>query len=50
MAHRFLTYAASPAGATEYFEKIGADTIQSVCNHYAQKRQSRQETETEVTP
>jgi hypothetical protein len=28
------------AGATEYFEKIGADTIQSVCVHYAQKRQS----------
>jgi putative transposase len=28
------------AGATEYFEKIGADTIQSVCNHYAQKRQA----------
>jgi IS605 OrfB family transposase len=26
------------AGATEYFEKIGADTIQSVCTHYAQKR------------
>jgi IS605 OrfB family transposase len=28
------------AGATEYFEKIGADTIQSVCNHYAQKRKA----------
>jgi IS605 OrfB family transposase len=28
------------AGATEYFEKIGADTIQSVCTHYAQKRQA----------
>jgi transposase len=27
------------AGASQYFEKIGADTIQSVCNHYAQKRQ-----------
>jgi putative transposase len=26
------------AGATEYFDKIGADTIQSICNHYAQKR------------
>lgn len=26
------------AGATEHFERIGADTIQSVCNHYAQKR------------
>src|SRR6202044_1115443 len=26
------------AGATQYFEKIGADTIQSVCVHYAQKR------------
>jgi putative transposase len=28
------------AGATEYFDKIGADTIQSVCNHYAQKRKT----------
>jgi putative transposase len=27
------------AGASPYFEKIGADTIQSICNHYAQKRQ-----------
>jgi hypothetical protein len=26
------------AGSTEYFERIGADTIQSVCTHYAQKR------------
>jgi len=26
------------AGATQYFDRIGADTIQSVCNHYAQKR------------
>ncbi len=26
------------AGATQYFDKIGADTIQSVCTHYAQKR------------
>jgi IS605 OrfB family transposase len=26
------------SGATEYFERIGADTIQSVCVHYAQKR------------
>jgi IS605 OrfB family transposase len=26
------------AGATEYFERIGADTIQRVCNEYAQKR------------
>jgi len=25
------------AGAAEHFERIGADTIQSVCNHYAQK-------------
>jgi hypothetical protein len=25
------------AGATECFERIGADTIQSVCTHYAQK-------------
>jgi len=28
------------AGATQYFDKIGADTIQSICNHYAQKRQA----------
>jgi IS605 OrfB family transposase len=28
------------AGATKYFDKIGADTIQSICNHYAQKRQA----------
>jgi len=28
------------AGATEYFEKIGSDTIQSVCNEYAQKRKA----------
>ena len=28
------------AGATEYFDKIGAETIQSVCNHYAQKRRA----------
>ena len=27
-------------GATEYFDKIGADTIQSICVHYAQKRQA----------
>ena len=26
------------AGATQYFDKIGADTIQAICNHYAQKR------------
>jgi putative transposase len=26
------------AGATEYFERIGADTIQCICVHYAQKR------------
>jgi IS605 OrfB family transposase len=26
------------SGATEYFERIGADTIQHVCTHYAQKR------------
>ena len=26
------------AGATEYFERIGADTIQRVCTEYAQKR------------
>lgn len=26
------------SGATEYFERIGADTIQSICTHYAQKR------------
>jgi len=28
------------AGATEYFEKIGSDTIQSACNEYAQKRKA----------
>jgi putative transposase len=28
------------AGATEYFEYIGADTIQRVCTEYAQKRQA----------
>jgi IS605 OrfB family transposase len=28
------------AGATEYFEHIGADTIQRVCVEYAQKRQA----------
>jgi putative transposase len=28
------------AGASPYFEKIGADTIQSICVHYAQKRQA----------
>ena len=28
------------AGASQYFDKIGADTIQSICNHYAQKRQA----------
>src|SRR6202790_634677 len=28
------------AGATAYFDKIGADTIQSICTHYAQKRQA----------
>jgi putative transposase len=28
------------AGATEYFDKIGAGTIQSVCTHYAQKRKA----------
>jgi putative transposase len=28
------------AGATEYFDKIGSETIQSICNHYAQKRQT----------
>jgi putative transposase len=26
------------AGATQYFDKIGAGTIQSICVHYAQKR------------
>ena len=26
------------AGATECYERIGADTIQSICTHYAQKR------------
>jgi IS605 OrfB family transposase len=28
------------AGATQYFDKIGAETIQSICTHYAQKRQA----------
>jgi len=28
------------AGATQYFDKIGAHTIQSICTHYAQKRQA----------
>lgn len=28
------------ASATEFYEKIGADTIQSVCTHYAQKRKA----------
>src|ERR1700684_3142078 len=28
------------AGDSQYFEKIGADTIQSVCVHYAQKREA----------
>jgi putative transposase len=28
------------SGASAYFEKIGADTIQSICTHYAQKRQA----------
>jgi putative transposase len=26
------------AGATRYFDKIGADTIQSICTHYAHDR------------
>ena len=28
------------AGASPYFDKIGTDTIQSICVHYAQKRQA----------
>ena len=28
------------AGATQYFDKIGADTIQSICTHYGQKRKA----------
>jgi IS605 OrfB family transposase len=28
------------AGATQYFDRIGADTIQSICVHYAQKRRA----------
>lgn len=28
------------SGATEFFERIGADTIQSICVHYAQKRRA----------
>jgi putative transposase len=27
-------------GASPYFDKIGADTIQSICTHYAQKRRA----------
>ena len=30
------------AGATEYFEKIGADTIQRICTEYAVKRKAAQ--------
>jgi IS605 OrfB family transposase len=30
------------AGASPYFDKIGSDTIQSICTHYAQKRQAAQ--------
>ena len=26
------------SGAAPYFEKIGSNTIQSICTHYAQKR------------
>jgi hypothetical protein len=29
------------AGASPYYDKIGADTIQSICTHYAQKRQAK---------
>jgi putative transposase len=32
------------AGGTQYFDKIGADTIQSICVHYAQKRQAAKRT------
>ena len=28
------------SGAAAYFDKIGADTIQSICTHYAQKRRA----------
>src|ERR1700733_11025958 len=28
------------SGSAPYFEKIGSDTIQSICVHYAQKRQA----------
>jgi IS605 OrfB family transposase len=28
------------AGATEFFDRIGADTIQSICTHYADKRRA----------
>jgi hypothetical protein len=28
------------SGASPYFDKIGADTMQSICTHYAQKRQA----------
>jgi putative transposase len=30
------------AGASPYFDKIGADSIQSICIHYAQKHQAAQ--------
>ncbi len=30
------------AGSSRYFDKIGAETIQSICTHYAQKRQAVQ--------
>jgi IS605 OrfB family transposase len=33
------------AGATEYFEKINADTIQRVCTEYASKRKTAQRTQ-----
>jgi putative transposase len=32
------------AGASQYFDRIGADTIQSICVHYAQKRQGAKRT------
>jgi putative transposase len=28
------------AGASQYFDRIGSDTIQSICTHYAQKRKA----------
>ena len=29
------------AGATKFFDKIGAETIQSICTHYARRHEHR---------